>query len=77
MRLAEDTGAKVRWWRCGQAPACDSSLSDLEGLLSAKTRIVALPHVSNILGQVMDLPSIIKAVRNGPAGLPFHLHHAC
>ena len=68
VRLAEETGAVVKWWKAREAPACVSLVEDLQQLLSDKTRIVALPHVSNILGEVMDVAAIVKAVRSGPAG---------
>ena len=69
MRLAEETGATVKWWKVREAPACASSVDDLKDLLSSKTRLVALPHVSNILGEVMDVAAVVKAVRDGPAGI--------
>ena len=69
VRLAEETGASVKWWRAREAPACVSSIDDLKDLLSSKTCIVALPHVSNILGEVMDVAAVVKAVRDGPAGV--------
>lgn len=78
VRLAEETGATVKWWKAREAPACASSVDDLKDLLSSKTRIVALPHVSNILGEVMDMAAVVKAVRDGPAGILLtsrqHLH---
>ena len=68
MRLAEETGALVKWWRVKGGPPFSTSLDDLKGLLTDKTKVVALPHVSNLLGEVMDLPAVVKAVRAGPAG---------
>ena len=43
-------------------------MEDLQSLLSNKTKIVALPHVSNLLGEVLDMAAVVKAVRNSPAG---------
>lgn len=43
-------------------------MDDLHHLLSDKTKIVALPHVSNLLGEVLDIAAVVKAVRDGPAG---------
>ena len=68
VRLAEDTGAAVKWWRVSGEPPFATSIADLKGLLSDKTKIVALPHVSNVLGEVMDMHTVVRAVRSAPAG---------
>jgi len=39
------------------------NLDDLSALLSERTRIVALTHVSNLIGEVLDVQAIIKLVR--------------
>jgi len=50
----ESRGAVIRWWRVD--PATGSlSLDDLQTLLSERTRIVAFPHVSNLLGEIVDV----------------------
>lgn len=36
VRLAEETGAKLVWWRFREGPASESALSDLAGLLTAR-----------------------------------------
>ena len=43
-------------------------MDDLKQLLTDKTKIVALPHVSNLLGEVYDVAAVVKAVRSSPAG---------
>ena len=47
-------------------------MEDLESLLSDRTRIVAVPHVSNMLGEVLDLDTALHLIKNGPAGC----HHS-
>lgn len=42
---------------------CASSLTALEGLLSERTRVVAVAHVSNLLGGVLDLRKVVALVR--------------
>lgn len=49
-------------------------MEDLQQLLTDKTKIVALPHVSNLLGEVLDIAAVVRAVRDGPAG-QLHLLH--
>jgi cysteine desulfurase family protein (TIGR01976 family) len=53
-------GANVRWWKVNpETQRCE--FEDLRTLLSEKTLVVALPHVSNILGEVTDLGPIVEA----------------
>ena len=50
----ERLGAVIRWWTVD--PETGSlSLEDLEKVLSERTRIVAFPHVSNLLGEIVDV----------------------
>ncbi|RYG46944.1 aminotransferase class V-fold PLP-dependent enzyme [bacterium] len=39
------------------------ALTPLEPLLSGRTRVVAFPHVSNLLGQVEDVPGFVAAAK--------------
>ncbi|RYG34299.1 aminotransferase class V-fold PLP-dependent enzyme [bacterium] len=39
------------------------ALTPLEPLLSGRTRLVAFPHVSNLLGQVEDVPGFVRAAK--------------
>jgi len=39
------------------------NLDDLSALLSERTRIVAFPHVSNLIGEILDVQAIMKLVR--------------
>lgn len=68
VRLAEETGALVKFWRVKDSPPFSTSVDDLRQLLTDKTKIVALPHVSNLLGEVYDVAAVVKAVRSSPAG---------
>lgn len=53
----EREGINVRTWRVDPATAqCD--LEELRRMLSSGTRLVAFPHVSNLLGEVVDVASI-------------------
>ncbi len=50
----ESRGAVIRWWNVD--PETGSlSLDDLASLMSERTRIVAFPHVSNLLGEIVDV----------------------
>lgn len=68
MRLAEETGASVKFWHVKDSPPFSTSMEDLQRLLTDKTKIVALPHVSNLLGEVYDVAAVVRAVRSSPAG---------
>lgn len=54
-------GMVVKTWRV-DPKTFQCSLEDLESLLTSRTRIVAFPHVSNLLGEVVDLPAITDLV---------------
>jgi cysteine desulfurase family protein (TIGR01976 family) len=50
----EHLGMEIVWWRMDpETTVC--SLEDLEQLLDDRTALVALPHVSNLLGGIVDL----------------------
>lgn len=53
----ERFGMVVKTWRVDPV-TYQCSLEDLESLLTSRTRIVAFPHVSNLLGEVVDLAAI-------------------
>ncbi|NOG54435.1 MAG: aminotransferase class V-fold PLP-dependent enzyme [Planctomycetes bacterium] len=55
-RLA-DRGFTVKIWTCDPQTG-QSHLDDLKALLSEKTAIVACVHVSNLLGDIEDVPAI-------------------
>ena len=57
-RLAE-SGIVIRWWRVDPEKfVCP--INELETLLSEKTALVALPHVSNLLGDIVDIEAVTK-----------------
>ncbi|MBS1724352.1 MAG: aminotransferase class V-fold PLP-dependent enzyme [Armatimonadetes bacterium] len=57
----ERFGAVVKWW--GVDPyAGEMRLSDLEKLLTKRTKIVAFPHTSNLLGNIVDVAAVAKLV---------------
>jgi len=64
-RLAAD-GFRIRTW-----PLDPRTLSlrvgDLEPLLTSRTRLVAFPHVSNLLGHIDDAAAITRAARDAGA----------
>ena len=53
----EKQGVEIVWWRMDtDSLACP--LEDLRGLLDERVAIVALPHVSNLLGEIIDLKAV-------------------
>jgi selenocysteine lyase/cysteine desulfurase len=57
---AQESGARIVWWH---NTSNTSSVESLAKVLTARTRIVALTHVSNILGQVQDLRPLVEVIR--------------
>ena len=57
---AQMVGAKVKWWAPTGKDRCDDDTTSthLKNLLTQRTRIVAVSHASNVLGQVRDISSI-------------------
>jgi len=54
-------GVVVKWW--GVDPETgEMRLEDLQSLLSNRTKIVAFPHTSNLLGNVVDVAAVTKMV---------------
>ncbi|KAL3688591.1 hypothetical protein R1sor_014900 [Riccia sorocarpa] len=62
LRIALRYGLTVKWWRVNY-DTFESELESLAALVTPRTRIVALSHVSNILGEVLDLERIVKLVK--------------
>ena len=54
-----DRGATIRWWKVDRE-AGDCTLAGLEAVLGPRTRLVAFPHVSNLLGAVADVEAITR-----------------
>ena len=64
-RLA-DHGMIIKEWQINSETA-ELETKDLNALLSAKTKIVAVTHCSNIVGSINDLKSIAKLVHEHDA----------
>ena len=73
-------GIVIRWWRMDPRTfACP--LDSLVELLSPRTALVALPHVSNLVGSIVDLAQVVsEAQRVGAAvvadGVAYAPHRA-
>jgi cysteine desulfurase family protein (TIGR01976 family) len=52
-------GAEIKWWRLNPE-TLEASLDDLADLISDRTLLVAFPHVSNLLGEVLDVQAITE-----------------
>jgi cysteine desulfurase family protein (TIGR01976 family) len=62
----EKLGMTIRWWRLDpDLMVCP--LDALDELLNDNTALVALPHVSNLLGGIVDLPVIVRKVHDAGA----------
>lgn len=59
--LADKTGVKLRW--IGLTDSGRLDLSNLDSLITNKTRIVSLTHQSNLLGTINDIDVITKAAK--------------
>ena len=59
--LAEKTGAIFKWIGLGENGRLD--LSNLDQLITAKTKIVALAHQSNLLGTINEIDVIVEAAK--------------
>ena len=51
LRLAEDTGARIRWLDFNPLN-CTLNMDELEGLLTDKTRMLAISYASNAVGTI-------------------------
>jgi cysteine desulfurase family protein (TIGR01976 family) len=56
----ERQGAKIRWWRVDPETGA-STLDGLREVLSERTKIVAFAHVSNLLGEIIDIEAVTEA----------------
>lgn len=59
--LSDLCGVKIRVWEMNSQGQLD--LAELKKLLNKKTRLVALTHVSNVLGQVNPVKEVVKIAR--------------
>jgi cysteine desulfurase/selenocysteine lyase len=56
--LAKRTGAVLRWFEV--TPDGRLDLSDIESVITSRTKIVALTHQSNVLGTINPLDELVK-----------------
>lgn len=73
-------GMVIKTWPV-DAETGQCSLDELRSLLSDRTRIVAFPHVSNLLGEIVDVAAITRLVHEAGAkvvvdGVAFAPHRA-
>ncbi len=76
----ERAGAKIRWWDVDPADG-SSSLDALREVVGERTRIVAFPHVSNLLGDIVDVAAVTRLAHEAGArvvvdGVAFAPHRA-
>jgi cysteine desulfurase family protein (TIGR01976 family) len=55
----ERLGLEIVWWKL-DTETLTCPLEALESLLDQRTALVALPHVSNLLGQIVDLKGVVE-----------------
>ncbi|MHC4992791.1 MAG: cysteine desulfurase-like protein [Planctomycetota bacterium] len=76
----ERSGMRVRWWPVDRE-AQNCRIEDLQPLLGPRTRLVALPHVSNLLGEIVDVARVAELAHAAGArvvvdGVAFAPHRA-
>ena len=57
-QLAKRTGAQLKWFKVNQDSRLD--LSNIDQVITANTKVVALTHQSNVLGTINPLDAILK-----------------
>ena len=57
-QLAKRTGAELKWFKVNQDSRLD--LSNIEQVITANTKVVAITHQSNVLGTIIPLEAIVK-----------------
>lgn len=60
--IAEREGLTVKWWNVPPSPNPQLNPEDLRKFITPKTKLVTIPHVSNILGTLHDVKAIAKTV---------------
>lgn len=60
-RSLEKRGMRIKEWRLNPE-TLDLHLEDLEALMTERTRLVALPHISNILGTINPIKEVASFV---------------
>jgi cysteine desulfurase/selenocysteine lyase len=57
-QLAKRTGAQLKWFKVNQDSRLD--LSNIDQVITANTKVVAITHQSNVLGTINPLEAIVK-----------------
>jgi cysteine desulfurase/selenocysteine lyase len=57
-QLAKRTGAQLKWFKVNQDSRLD--LSNIDQVITANTKVVAITHQSNVLGTIIPLDAIVK-----------------
>jgi cysteine desulfurase family protein (TIGR01976 family) len=57
-RLAS-RGVRLRWWEF-DSDSCTCPMGNLQSLLTDRTALVAFPHVSNLLGDIVDVQLVTE-----------------
>jgi len=57
-QLAKRTGAQLKWFKVNQDSRLD--LSNIDQVITANTKVVAITHQSNVLGTINPLDAIVK-----------------
>lgn len=57
-QLAKRTGAQLKWFNVTQD--CRLDLSNIDQVITANTKVVAITHQSNVLGTINPLDAIVK-----------------
>ena len=57
-QLAKRTGAQLKWFKVNQDSRLD--LSNIDQIITANTKVVAITHQSNVLGTIIPLEAIVK-----------------
>jgi cysteine desulfurase / selenocysteine lyase len=57
-QLAKRTGAVLKWFEVDQSGRLD--LSNIESVITDRTKVVAMTHQSNVLGTVIPLADLVK-----------------
>ena len=57
-QLAKRTGAQLKWFKVNQDSRLD--LSNIDQVITADTKVVAITHQSNVLGTIVPLDAIVK-----------------
>jgi cysteine desulfurase family protein (TIGR01976 family) len=65
-KFLDRMGFALRWWEM-EPKTFECPLADLEKLLSEKTALVAFPHVSNLLGGIVDIQAITALAHSAGA----------